>query len=75
MLPVMESFHETFHEPYYKHYITDDLIERLETAGFQNISTEVHFMSKYLIAHKPAWSDDGAIATVIDSKRGVPSKN
>jgi ubiquinone/menaquinone biosynthesis C-methylase UbiE len=54
MLPVMESFHETFHEPYYKHYITDDLIERLETAGFQNISTEVHFMSKYLIAHKPA---------------------
>jgi len=57
MLPVMESFHETFHEPYYKHYITDDLIERLETAGFQNISTEVHFMSKYLIAHKPAWSD------------------
>lgn len=54
MMPVMESFHETFHEPYYRHYITDDLIERLEKAGFQNITTEVHFMSKYLIAHKPA---------------------
>ena len=54
MMPVMESFHETFHEPYYRHYITDDLVERLEKAGFQNISTEVHFMSKYLIAHKPA---------------------
>jgi ubiquinone/menaquinone biosynthesis C-methylase UbiE len=54
MLPVMESFHQTFHEPYYRHYITDDLVERLEKAGFQNISTEVHFMSKYLIAHKPA---------------------
>ena len=54
MKPVMESFHEIFHEPYYKNYITDDLIERLEKAGFQNISTEVHFMSKYLIAHKPA---------------------
>jgi len=54
MIPVMESFHETFHEPYYKHYITDDLVERLEKAGFQNITTETHFMSKYLIAHKPA---------------------
>jgi hypothetical protein len=50
----MESFHETFHEPYYKHYITDDLVERLEKAGFENITTETHFMSKYLIAHKPA---------------------
>lgn len=54
MLPVMESFHKTFHEPYYMHYITDDLVERLEKAGFQNITTESHFMSKYLIAHKPA---------------------
>lgn len=54
MMPVMESFHETFHEPYYKHYITDDLVKRLETVGFQNITAETHFMSKYLIAHKPA---------------------
>ncbi len=52
MLPIMDSFHETFHEPYYKHYITDDLVERLEKAGFEDITTEVHFMSKYLIAHK-----------------------
>ena len=54
MLPIMDSFHETFHEPYYKHYITDDLVERLEKAGFEDITTEVHFMSKYLIAHKKA---------------------
>lgn len=54
MSPAMESFHETFHEPYYKHYITDDLVKRLETAGFEDISMQVHFMSKYLIAHKPA---------------------
>ena len=54
MIPLMDNFHETFHEPYYKHYTTDDLVERLEKAGFENISTEVHFMSKYLIAHKPA---------------------
>ena len=54
LLPVMESFHEVFHEPYYRQYITDDLVERLNKAGFQDVSTEVHFMSKYLIAHKPA---------------------
>ncbi|MBD0262091.1 MAG: class I SAM-dependent methyltransferase [Tolypothrix sp. Co-bin9] len=52
--PLMENFHETFHEPYYKHYSTDNLVERLEKAGFLNITTQDHFMSKYLIAHKPA---------------------
>ncbi len=52
--PAMEGFHETFHEPYYKHYMRDDLVARLEKAGFQDIATEVHFMSKYLIARKPA---------------------
>jgi ubiquinone/menaquinone biosynthesis C-methylase UbiE len=52
--PIMENFHETFHEPYYKHYTTDNLVERLEKAGFGNITTQAHFMSKYLIAHKPA---------------------
>ncbi len=51
--PIMDGFPETFHEPYYKHYITDDLVERLHNAGFVNIETQVHFMSKYLIAHKP----------------------
>lgn len=54
LLPAMENFHEVFHEPYYKHYITDDLVERMETAGFEKISTEVHFMSKVFVAHKPA---------------------
>jgi ubiquinone/menaquinone biosynthesis C-methylase UbiE len=54
MEPLMENFHETFHEPYYKHYTTDDLVERLEKAGFENIDMQVHFMSKYLIARKPA---------------------
>ena len=53
MLPVMDSFYETFHEPYYKHYTTDDLVERLEKAGFENVSTETHFMSKIFVAHKP----------------------
>ncbi|MEJ1933635.1 SAM-dependent methyltransferase, partial [Nostoc sp. NIES-2111] len=42
-----------FHEPYYKHYTTDNLVERLEKAGFESIEVQVHFMSKYLIARKP----------------------
>ncbi len=53
MKTMMENFPVMFHEPYYRHYITDDLVERLETAGFQNISIQNHFVSKYWIAHKP----------------------
>jgi ubiquinone/menaquinone biosynthesis C-methylase UbiE len=51
---MMDFFPETFHEPYYKHYITDNLVERLQKVGFENIEMQVHFMSKYFIAHKPA---------------------
>jgi ubiquinone/menaquinone biosynthesis C-methylase UbiE len=50
--PMMDNFHETFHEPYYRHYISDDLTERLKKAGFVDIETQSHFMSKYLIARK-----------------------
>jgi ubiquinone/menaquinone biosynthesis C-methylase UbiE len=51
---MMDSFPKTFHEPYYKHYTTDNLVERLQGVGFENIEMQVHFMSKYFIAHKPA---------------------
>jgi ubiquinone/menaquinone biosynthesis C-methylase UbiE len=50
---MMNGFTKTFHEPYYKNYTTDNLIDRLEKVGFENIETQVHFLSKYLIAHKP----------------------
>ncbi|WP_414753427.1 class I SAM-dependent methyltransferase [Anabaena sp. CCY 9910] len=53
MAVLMDNFPETFHEPYYKHYSTDNLVERLEKVGFENIEVQVHFMSKYFIAHKP----------------------
>lgn len=49
----MENFPEIFHEPYYRHYTTDDLTKRLTDAGFTEVSEQVHFMSKYLIAKKP----------------------
>ena len=44
LAPLMAGFSETFHEPYYRHYMTDDLTARLESAGFTNVSTQVHFM-------------------------------
>jgi ubiquinone/menaquinone biosynthesis C-methylase UbiE len=53
MKPMMEYFDEVYHEPYYKHYTTDDLVERLERAGFENVHIQVHFLSKYFIARKP----------------------
>ncbi len=53
MMPAMKGFSSIFHEPYYKHYITDDLVKRLEEAGFVDVSTTNHFMSKYWVARKP----------------------
>lgn len=50
----MENFPAMFHEPYYRHYTTDDLNQRLINAGFEEISNQVHFMSKYWVGQKPA---------------------
>ncbi|MDB9312341.1 class I SAM-dependent methyltransferase [Spirulina sp. CS-785/01] len=52
--PNMKNFPIIFHEPYYRHYITDDLVKRLETAGFTEVQTMKHFMSKYWVAKKAA---------------------
>jgi ubiquinone/menaquinone biosynthesis C-methylase UbiE len=54
LMPEMENFPEMFHEPFYRNYTLDNMEERLETAGFTNVKTEVHFMSKYWSARKPA---------------------
>ncbi len=50
---MLENFPAMFHEPYYKSYITDNLEERLEKAGFINITTEVHLFGKYWVGYKP----------------------
>lgn len=50
--PMLENFPAIFHEPYYRHYITDDLTERLTKAGFVDIVTTNHLFSKYWIAYK-----------------------
>jgi ubiquinone/menaquinone biosynthesis C-methylase UbiE len=51
--PMMRNFPTMFHEPYYRHYTTDNLVDRLEQVGFVAVETEVHFVSKYWIAKKP----------------------
>lgn len=53
MEPMMENFPIMFHEPFYKNYTEDNISERLETAGFEVIDTQVHFASKYWVAQKP----------------------
>lgn len=52
--PLMENFPAMFHEPYYRNYIADDLVARLESAGFTDVETSNHFMSKYWVAKKLA---------------------
>ncbi|MEM9502673.1 MAG: class I SAM-dependent methyltransferase [Cyanobacteria bacterium P01_E01_bin.43] len=52
--PMMINFPALFHEPYYRDYTYDDLGDRLTQAGFIDVATEVHFVSKYWVAHKPA---------------------
>jgi ubiquinone/menaquinone biosynthesis C-methylase UbiE len=51
--PMMSNFPAIFHEPYYRNYTTDNLEERLTTAGFIDLKVENHFVSKYWTAYKP----------------------
>lgn len=60
---LMENFPAMFHEPFYRNYVNDDLIARLREAGFEDVSVQVHFMSKYLIARKPT-QVNGAANTI-----------
>ncbi|MEZ0367546.1 MAG: class I SAM-dependent methyltransferase [Candidatus Sericytochromatia bacterium] len=49
----MTLFPVEYHEPFYKDYISDDLVIPLAEAGFADLSTEVHYLSKVFIASKP----------------------
>jgi len=51
--PMMINFPALFHEPFYRDYTYDNLSDRLTQAGFTDIATEVHFVSKYWVAKKP----------------------
>ena len=49
----MENFRRVFHEPFYRDYIGDDIDARLQTAGFEGITAETHFMTRVWSARKP----------------------
>ncbi|MCP9926891.1 class I SAM-dependent methyltransferase [Cyanobium sp. CH-040] len=51
---VMENFRRVFHEPYYREYISDDILGRLQAAGFDAIEATTHFMTRVWSARKPA---------------------
>ena len=51
--PMMINFPTLFHEPFYRDYTYDNLSDRLASAGFVEINTEIHFVSKYWVARKP----------------------
>lgn len=52
--PMMEGFARTFHEPFYRDYVRDDLVARMQNAGFEVVDTQTHYMSKYLVGRKSA---------------------
>ncbi|MBP0039351.1 MAG: class I SAM-dependent methyltransferase, partial [Roseofilum sp. SID1] len=64
--PVLNWFSQNFHEPYYPSYLIDDLGDRLQKIGFEQIAINTHYLSKYWVAHKPI-EDKKSIATPMNS--------
>lgn len=52
--PVLAGFPEAFHEPYYPQYVREDLAERVRDAGFAEVRSSLHYISKAVVARKPA---------------------
>ncbi|KGG12317.1 MULTISPECIES: class I SAM-dependent methyltransferase [Prochlorococcus] len=52
-IPVMENFRKIFHEPYYLDYVKDDINQRMEDAGFIDLDSKSHFMTRVWSAEKP----------------------
>jgi len=51
---VLRAFPQDFHEPFYDNYLENCLTELTRGAGFQIESSEVHLVSKVVVARKPA---------------------
>ncbi len=50
----LERFSEEFHEPYHREYLRDELGSQLADAGFEVQSVKPCFVSKLVVAKKPA---------------------
>jgi len=61
---VLEGFTIIAHEPYYINYTKQDLVKLFQDQGFSVDTTEVHWVSKCLVATKPLHADAAATAAV-----------
>lgn len=61
---VLEGFTIIAHEPYYENYTKQDLVKLFQDQGFTVDTTEVHWVSKLLVATKPLVTDTAAPAAV-----------
>jgi ubiquinone/menaquinone biosynthesis C-methylase UbiE len=50
----IEAFPERFHEPYYRSYVEEDLAARVAEAGLRVRETMLAFLTKVVVAEKPA---------------------
>jgi ubiquinone/menaquinone biosynthesis C-methylase UbiE len=50
----IESFPDRFHEPYYRGYVEEDLAARVADAGLRVRETSLAFLTKIVVADKPA---------------------
>jgi len=50
----LESFPKLYHEPYFKGYLRDPLPSLLAECGFEVVADRDHFVSRAVIAHRPA---------------------
>ena len=54
LAPLLASFPVDFHEPFYADYLRDDLAEALRETGFEVCAVERAFLSKVVVARRPA---------------------
>lgn len=50
----LSNFSHEFHEPFHRDYMRDDIEEALSETGFVVESSKAHFVSKVVVARKPA---------------------
>ncbi len=56
----LESFPKLYHEPYYKGYLRDPLPSLLAECGFEIVADRDHFVSRAVIARRPASPESSA---------------
>ena len=53
----LAQFSKEFHEPFHGGYLRDDIAAGLRAQGFEDVTTEPHFVAKVVIGHKPVLAE------------------